>query len=53
MDGNCGDCHLGTQIDWTALGWSGDPANGVTAQSVRLVEQEYSAGVSQVVALNR
>ena len=30
MDGACGDCHLGTQIDWTALGWSGDPAAGGT-----------------------
>ena len=26
MDTNCGDCHLQGQIDWTALGWSGDPA---------------------------
>ena len=30
MDGACGDCHLGTQIDWAALGWSGDPAAGGT-----------------------
>ena len=28
MDGRCGDCHFGTQIDWGALGWSGDPALG-------------------------
>jgi octaheme c-type cytochrome (tetrathionate reductase family) len=26
MDANCGDCHLGGQIDWVALGWTGDPA---------------------------
>ena len=25
MDGACGDCHTGDQIDWIALGWSGDP----------------------------
>jgi hypothetical protein len=25
MDGACGDCHTGNQIDWTALGWSSDP----------------------------
>jgi octaheme c-type cytochrome (tetrathionate reductase family) len=25
MDGACGDCHTGDQIDWQALGWSGDP----------------------------
>ncbi|MGI9238024.1 MAG: tetrathionate reductase family octaheme c-type cytochrome [Woeseiaceae bacterium] len=30
MDGACGDCHLDNQIDWAALGWSGDPANGGT-----------------------
>ncbi|MCP5092787.1 MAG: hypothetical protein GY949_17890 [Gammaproteobacteria bacterium] len=30
MDGACGDCHLSTQIDWTALGWTGDPAAGGT-----------------------
>jgi octaheme c-type cytochrome (tetrathionate reductase family) len=30
MDGACGDCHLGNQIDWAALGWSGDPAAGGT-----------------------
>ncbi|MGI9233857.1 MAG: tetrathionate reductase family octaheme c-type cytochrome [Woeseiaceae bacterium] len=28
MDGACGDCHLDNQIDWAALGWSGDPADG-------------------------
>jgi octaheme c-type cytochrome (tetrathionate reductase family) len=28
---NCGDCHGGDQIDWQALGWSGDPfAGGAT-----------------------
>ena len=25
MDGDCGDCHLDSQIDWLALGWTGDP----------------------------
>lgn len=25
MDSECGDCHLQNQIDWTALGWTGDP----------------------------
>jgi hypothetical protein len=25
MGGDCGDCHLQGQIDWAALGWSGDP----------------------------
>jgi octaheme c-type cytochrome (tetrathionate reductase family) len=25
MDGDCGDCHFGDQIDWTELGWTGDP----------------------------
>ncbi|MCP4300749.1 MAG: tetrathionate reductase family octaheme c-type cytochrome [Gammaproteobacteria bacterium] len=25
MDGACGDCHTGDQIDWAGLGWSGDP----------------------------
>jgi len=25
---NCSDCHLGEQIDWQALGWSGDPFSG-------------------------
>ena len=27
-DGHCDDCHFGTQVDWGALGWSGDPALG-------------------------
>ena len=30
MDGECGDCHLGAQIDWVALGYDKDPANGGT-----------------------
>ncbi len=30
MDGDCSDCHLGDQIDWAALGWSGDPTRGGT-----------------------
>jgi octaheme c-type cytochrome (tetrathionate reductase family) len=30
MDGACGDCHGGEQIDWAALGWSGDPIAGGT-----------------------
>lgn len=30
MDGTCGDCHGGNQIDWAALGWSDDPAAGGT-----------------------
>ena len=25
MDGACGDCHTGDQIDWPALGWDADP----------------------------
>jgi octaheme c-type cytochrome (tetrathionate reductase family) len=25
MDGACGDCHGGDQIDWTELGWTADP----------------------------
>jgi len=28
MGADCGDCHLSDQIDWTALGWSGDPVAG-------------------------
>ena len=24
----CGDCHLGDQIDWPALGWTKDPTQG-------------------------
>jgi hypothetical protein len=30
MDGHCDDCHFSTQIDWSALGWSGDPLSGGT-----------------------
>jgi len=30
MNSNCGSCHLGDQIEWTELGWSGDPALGGT-----------------------
>ncbi|MBD3649473.1 MAG: cytochrome C, partial [Pseudomonadales bacterium] len=30
MDGTCTDCHTADQIDWTALGWSGDPISGGT-----------------------
>ncbi len=30
MGGNCGDCHLGDQIDWVALGWTDDPTEGGT-----------------------
>ena len=30
MDGDCGDCHLGEQIDWVGLGYDKDPANGGT-----------------------
>jgi len=26
MDADCGDCHLAGQLDWAALGWTGDPA---------------------------
>ena len=26
MGANCGDCHLAGQLDWAALGWTGDPA---------------------------
>jgi hypothetical protein len=29
-DNACGDCHLGGQIDWPALGWTRDPAQGGT-----------------------
>ena len=25
MDGACGDCHGGNQIDWTELGWTDEP----------------------------
>ena len=30
MGQNCNDCHFGGQIDWEALGWSGDPVDGGT-----------------------
>ncbi len=30
MDGACGDCHTGDQIDWVELGWSDDPILGGT-----------------------
>lgn len=30
MDGDCGDCHFDDQIDWLALGWTGDPTGGGT-----------------------
>lgn len=30
MDNNCGDCHIDAGIDWTALGWTGDPTLGGT-----------------------
>jgi len=30
MNGDCGDCHLSGQIDWTALGYDGDPTQGGT-----------------------
>ncbi len=29
-DNGCADCHFAGQIDWTALGWTRDPATGVT-----------------------
>ncbi len=28
MNNNCGDCHIGSQVDWAALGWDDDPTNG-------------------------
>ncbi len=28
VNNQCDDCHLGTQIDWQALGWTEDPARG-------------------------
>jgi octaheme c-type cytochrome (tetrathionate reductase family) len=28
MDNGCTDCHFGNQIEWAALGWTGDPADG-------------------------
>ena len=30
MNGDCGDCHLGGQIDWVGLGYDKDPADGGT-----------------------
>jgi len=27
-DNGCTDCHFENQIEWTALGWTGDPADG-------------------------
>jgi hypothetical protein len=30
MDRDCGDCHLGADVDWTGLGWTGDPVQGGT-----------------------
>ena len=27
-NGGCTDCHFSNQIEWTALGWTGDPADG-------------------------
>ena len=30
MDGACGDCHTGNQIDWTLLGYDADPVTGGT-----------------------
>jgi octaheme c-type cytochrome (tetrathionate reductase family) len=27
-DNGCTDCHFADQIEWTALGWTGDPADG-------------------------
>ena len=27
-NGGCTDCHFGDQIEWTALGWTGDPVDG-------------------------
>jgi hypothetical protein len=26
----CADCHFGSQIEWKALGWTKDPADGGT-----------------------
>jgi hypothetical protein len=26
----CADCHFSNQIDWPALGWTKDPADGGT-----------------------
>ena len=30
FENDCGDCHFEGKIDWTALGYSGDPAEGGT-----------------------
>jgi hypothetical protein len=30
MDNDCNDCHGGNQVEWTALGYSGDPLAGGT-----------------------
>jgi len=30
MGGDCADCHIGNQIDWTLLGYTSDPAAGGT-----------------------
>jgi octaheme c-type cytochrome (tetrathionate reductase family) len=30
MDGDCTDCHLTDVIDWSTLGWSGDPIRSAT-----------------------
>ncbi|MGI9341832.1 MAG: tetrathionate reductase family octaheme c-type cytochrome [Gammaproteobacteria bacterium] len=30
VDDNCSDCHFTGQIDWSELGWSGDPTQGGT-----------------------
>ena len=27
-NGGCTDCHFSNQIEWTALGWTGDPTDG-------------------------
>jgi octaheme c-type cytochrome (tetrathionate reductase family) len=32
--GGCSDCHKSGQIDWQALGWSGDPTEGGTRASI-------------------
>ena len=30
MDRDCGDCHIAGAVDWTGLGWTGDPVLGGT-----------------------
>ena len=30
INSNCDNCHFDEQIEWTELGWSGDPALGGT-----------------------